>query len=358
MAIRWRAWNHYLLLALAAHFSLVYTLNTRPMLYLPAFESGKEHTPFQYRALTAWIYAAAARLLPIGPRLGAHLPPRMGQTSDFVTFGLSFVSLLVAVSAVRFSLERLTTGDQVWSRWGSLLVIVMAYPHYLLEFGHPCCAPMQLPYDLPSLAFFAVCLSLIVAGRLAWLYPVFAVATLNRESTIFLIVILLLYRSAKEPLPERWRFRLETLAHAVALLCLWFMERWILHRMYHPLPPLAPTVAGFEVHVRDNAGYLLKPFYWTSFLSMFGFSWIFVYAHWRRVPRAEVRRILWIGPIYLLAMYVVGILSEIRIFGELIPVYTLALVLLLRSLWLRRATGSPPQDVEAMLYNPISERVP
>ncbi len=41
---------------------------------------------------------------------------------------------------------------------------------------------------------------------------------------------------------------------------------------------------------------------------------------------------LWIGPVYLVAMYVVGVLSEIRIFGELIPLFAIAFTILLRAL--------------------------
>ncbi len=303
------------------------------MLYLPAFETGRERAPFQYRALTAWIYAAADRSVHIPPALAAHLPPSMSQVSAFVTLLLSFASLVVAIYAVRFALERLTNGDALWSRWGALLVVFMAYFHYLLEFGHPCCTPMQLPYDLPSLAFFAVAVALIVRDRMLWLYPVFVLATLNRESTLFLIILFVLYRSAElSPAELKSTGALRTGAHVAALTLVWLGVRVFLHHWFHP--PAAPgmQVSGFEIHIFDNIGYLLHPYYWTSFLSLFGFTWIFLYAHWREVPDAGIRRMLWIGPIYLAAMYIVGVLSEIRIFGELIPVFVIAFTLLLRAL--------------------------
>jgi hypothetical protein len=331
-AVRWKRWNTYLLLAASAHSALVYTLNTRPMLSLPAFEAGTEHTPFQYRALTAWIYAAADHLLRLPPALAAHLPPRMNSVDPFVTLLLSFASLVTAVLAVRVALLHLTKGNEAWSRWGSLLVLPMGYFHYLFEFGHPCCTPLQLPYDLPSVAFFAACLALILTDHLFWLYPVFALATLNRESTIFLVIMLWLYRTpGKAPRPHPGYAR-ATYAHMGGLTVLWFALRALLHHVYHPGPPMSSTFHGFEIHVVDNLGYLLRPYYWTSFLSLFGFTWIFIYAHWREVPNAGIRRMLWIGPVYLAAMYIVGVLSEIRIFGELIPVYAIAFTLLLQAL--------------------------
>ncbi len=333
--VRWKRWNTYLLLAGSAHFALFYTLNTRPMLNLPAFEIGVERAPFQYRALTSWIYAAADRTLHIPVTLAKHLPPSMSTVDSFVTLLLSFVSLLTAVLATRSALEWLTEGSAGWSRWGALLVLPMGYYHYLLEFGHPCCTPMQLPYDLPSLAFFATGIALIVQGRVAWLYPVFLLATLNRESTVFLIMLFGLYRFAgwsgrsRERPPSRRA--LLTGVHVVALTLLWLALRVMLHHLFHPPAVPGAQAAGFEIHVRDNLGYLLRPYYWTSFLSLFGFTWLFVYAHWRDVPSAGVRRMLWIGPIYLGAMYLVGVLSEIRIFGELIPLYAIAFTLLLRA---------------------------
>ncbi len=340
--VRWKRWNTYLLLAGSAHFALFYTLNTRPMLNLPAFEAGAERAPFQYRALTAWIYAVADCTLGIPERLRAHLPPSMSTVDDFVTLLLAFLSLLIAGYATRLALERLTAHDDVWSRWGALLVLPMGYYHYLLEFGHPCCTPLQLPYDLPSLAFFAVALALIVGDRIAWLYPAFALATLNRESSVFLIILFGLYRSA-EFAGARFSSRraLTTGAHIAGLTAVWFAVRELLHHLFHPQAVPGVQVGGFEIHILDNLGYLLRPYYWTSFLSLFGFTWLFIYAHWREVPNAGVRRMLWIGPIYLAAMYIVGVLSEIRIFGELIPLYAIAFTLLLRSMLAKETSFTP-----------------
>ena len=263
--IRWERWNTYLLLAGSAHFALFYTLNTRPMLNLPAFEVGQERAPFQYRVLTALLYRLADRTLHIPSALAAHLPPSMGAVHNFVTLIVAFVSLVAAAVATRFALERLT-GNAAWSRWGALLVLPMGYYHYLLEFGHPCCTPMQLPYDLPSLAFFAMALSLIIAGRVAWLYLVFAIASINRESTLFLIVLFALWCSASIDL-RRWRSRPSfwMVAHVIGLGAVWLTIQVLLKRWIHPPPALGVQVAGFELHVLDNLGYLFRPYYWTSF---------------------------------------------------------------------------------------------
>lgn len=324
-----RRWSNFLLYAASVHLALVYTLNTRPFLDLALFEAGHERKPFQYRALTAWILAAVDRHLPIPAALQHHLPPRMSEPSSFAIFALALISLVVAVHATRRSLAYLT-GDEMLSRWGSLLVLFMAYFHYVLDFGHPCCTPFQLPYDLPSMAFFAVAITLMITERTLLLYLCFALSCLNRESSLFLILIFVLYRSAAPGVSLDGR-RLRLLwANAAGLFAVWcVITAWLRH-LYSAGPSPAGQIHGFEIHLADNIGYLLRPYYWASYLSMFGFSWIYIYAHWRQVPHAGIRRALWIGPIVLAAMYVVGVLSEIRIFGELISLFTIALVLLLQ----------------------------
>lgn len=332
--LRWKKWNLYILFAGAAHFALFYTLNTRPMLNYVSFEAGTEQIPFQYRALTAWILRVADRLFHIPAALARHLPPSMNSVSEFTVLLITFVSMVAAYFAIRSALMRLTDGDAVWSYWGALLVIPMCCYHYLLEFGHPCCTPMQLPYDLPSVAFFAGGIAVIVAESFWWLYPLFAVSTLNRESTLFLIVLLLLYRSGQLTCAElRARRGLLLVMHCVLLCAVWMTLRMLVHHLFpYAAAGTGTHVAGFEIHVIDNIGYIFRPYYWTSFLSMFGFTWLFVYLHWHDVPGKALRRALWIGPIYLLAMYVVGVLSEIRIFGELIALFVIAFTMLLRKL--------------------------
>jgi hypothetical protein len=304
------------------------------MLSYAQFETGQTPAPFQYRALTAWILQAAHRYLPSPESLVRHLPPVMQGVESFTLVLIAFVSVAGACFIVRLALRHLTSDDEVWSDWGSLLVIPMCYYHYLLAFGHPCCTPLQLPYDLPSVAFFAVAIWLVVTKQDLWLYPVIALSTLNRESTVFLILLLALYRSGEmSPQELRSKKGWQLAANCIALGTVWIAMRVWLHHLYPNLQPTSgPHWAGFEIHVVDNIGYLLRPYYWTSFLSLFGFTWIFVYRYWREIPGAGLRRSLWIGPIYLVAMYVVGVLSEIRIFGELVPLFVIAFVMLLREM--------------------------
>ncbi len=339
--VRWDRWNRYLLLAASFHFALVYTLNTSPFLNLHAFAAGSERAPFQYRALTAWLFWLVEALPALPKQVKHHLPLNLVRSGSLFVLPLAFASLLLATHATRRALE-LLTGDLVASRWWALLVIWMCYFHYLLDFGHPCCTPFQLPYDLPSVAFFAVCLYLLIARRIGLFYVWFAFATLNHESSIFLLGIFLLYRSVgirNVRSPGLWQL----LTQIVSLSAIWIALRFTLLHMYSPLPVPGRHIGTFELHLFDNAGYLMKPYYWGSYASIFGFAWLFLYTHWMEIPYPGIRRALWIGPVCFVCLYAVGVFSEIRIFGELISLHVIALVCLLRKLLQLNSTQAPPR---------------
>jgi hypothetical protein len=163
------------------------------------------------------------------------------------------------------------------------------------------------------------------------LYPLLFVATLNRESSVFLVAIYFLYEVGMARDVARARQVLRApLLHSVAMLAVCLLTLVAVHRLFPHAQPGLGTLGPFENHSLDNFRLVLRPYYWASYLSMFGFSWMYVYANWRRVPQAGIRYALAAGPLMLAAMWVVGVLSEIRIFGELISLFTVALALLLR----------------------------
>jgi hypothetical protein len=69
------------------------------------------------------------------------------------------------------------------------LFVVLAYLWFVLDPG----LSFLLPYDLPALAFCAASLLCVLRGRWYLLCAVFVLATLNRE-TSYLIVLLVLFR--------------------------------------------------------------------------------------------------------------------------------------------------------------------
>ena len=337
-SVDWNRWNRFLLIGASIHFAIAYLVNTSPFLNLDAFAAGLERAPFQYRALTAWLLLFGQHLLHIPERFALYLPLRLRTPNTFTLLTLVFGSLLLGTYATRKSLEILT-GDIHSSRWWALLVIFMSYFHYLLDFGHPCCTPFQLPYDLPSMAFFAVSLWALVAGRTPLFYVSFAVATLNRESSLFLILIFLLYQSVgvrniRSPGLGR------LVGHAFGLVALWLVIFTFLHHLYAPPPMEGPHIGYFGLHIFDNLVYLARPYYWASYLSIFGFTWLFTFSKALQIPHAGIRRALLATPVCVACLYVVGVFSEIRIFGELISLHVIAFALLMQALLHKQRAGT------------------
>jgi hypothetical protein len=209
------------------------------------------------------------------------------------------------------------TGDAVFSAWAAFLAPYMAYFTYVMNFG----PHFLLPYDLPSLFFFCAGFYLLLMRRPLVLIPLVAIATLNRETAIFLVVFYLLLEW-----PQRGdaRRRGVVLAYTGAMLVAWLAARLLVLHLYGHNPVSAASRVA-DVKLWQNLGFLVKPQHWPALASIFGFTWPLVIA-WRRdiEPRSLERGLIAVA-MWLLLMMAVGVLIEIRIFGELISYMSLAM---------------------------------
>ena len=75
----------------------------------------------------------------------------------------------------------------------------------------------------------------------------------------------------------------------------------------------------FEIHLGQNLVSILKPFQWPLLASLFGFTLPVLFALRDRIGDARLRNsLLVLLPLWAIAMLVVGVVVEVRIFGELI----------------------------------------
>src|SRR5467141_3903723 len=108
-----------------------------------ALAAGVASTPYQYRVLVPWIVRAAVEM---------HLIRPESEMAMFV--GLQVVALSVYA--------------------------ILPFNYFNLPY---------YPYDVPSVVFFTLGLILIHDRNWVWFYPLFGIATLNRETSIFLTVV-------------------------------------------------------------------------------------------------------------------------------------------------------------------------
>lgn len=328
----------------SAHFCLVYATATRCYLDLARYFAGAERLPFQFRALTAWLGAGLHRLVePLTARAGPW-PAPFDDTALVTSTLLNMAALFAATVATAATIGRLT-GNRRFAKLASFLVPLMGLYNYVLMVGN---WRLSYPYDLPQLALFALCLHEIVAGRMAGVYACVTLAALNRETAVFLPLILALYRfgPAIAPAPSgagTMQQRLSramhairvtgsrTLAHLAALTAIVIVARLLVYQMYagNPLETQTLVAGVFSVEsFAKNVRHLGNPVYWPSLLSNFAFLWIPLLSGLRRVRPAGVRYALLVAIPWFACMAFVGTLVEMRVFGELVSLFAVAVAVM------------------------------
>jgi hypothetical protein len=312
------------LLLVTSHFSLAYISEAAPFLSLRAFAAGLAPQPFQERALTAWLLRGANQLDSPGFEAGLHrLLPAMGAAFNETTLVLLMVAWLSMAASIVITRETLIklTGDALFSSWAAFLVPYMAYFTYILNFG----PHFLLPYDLPSLFFFCAGFYLLVMRRALLLIPLIAIATLNRETSLFLIAFYVVFELSRQGDQKK---RGAVFGYAAGMLAAWVAMRVIVLHLYGH-NPVAGTSGIADLKLGQNLGFLVKPQHWPTFASIFGFALPIVVAGRRNLEPDFLRRGLMVVALWFVLMLFVGVLIEIRIFGELISYMSIALGLIL-----------------------------
>lgn len=273
------------------------------------FLQGEAFRPAAYRALVPWLVTALFGLLnqlsttPLDPQT-------TGATLFFYAELVSLVALFLSVEAMLSDYFPPRRYPTPWLAFSIFLIV----PFNAIL---PQVQAYYYPYDTPALVFMA--LGLLTLRRKAWgsYYVVFLLATLNRETSVFLTGIYLFSVWGKEK-PGR------IAAHIGVQAAIWLGVRLLVSRVYagnEGFPLLLATAWNLQQ--------LVKPRELATILASNGFLWLPVLLGWPRIPDEFVRRALLIVPPFLLGMTVVGMLPETRIFYELTPLLLLAAWLLL-----------------------------
>ena len=286
-----------------------------PYLRLDAYENGFERTPFQTRILMMLVLRWAhhcAFLIRFAEVLSKVTPIYRTtiQPESLVLVTMDTLGIVLAGWAATRMYEAASERH---------LLTVYVYPLVLA-----CCAttyillPLQsfrFFYDLPSLGFFAVGFYLIYFRKHPlWLALLFVVATVNRETTLLLLLFYVLAALTKEGGVD-WRrvYAPCTLAVVTPLAIYWAAWHVFVGHMF------AHNHLEWIRHYVVNAVLLAWPPAWPQMFAA-GCYLILPIVLYRRYVKDETLRLwLWALPAWFGIMFVYGILVEIRIFGELIP---------------------------------------
>ena len=287
-----------------AHFS---PAAVNPAASLDRLVAGTADTPFQFRALLPWFVRAAESVL-------GCLPISLNAAHLFALGEIT--ALLVAQAGIGRLLTRIGFDRaQAWL-WSFSLYFVLAYVYLAPEYLR-----LWYPADVPAIAFFAWGLVWLIERRWGRFAAVFAIGTLNRETTIFLALAALLVE---------WEgpHRRHALLRFLALSGLWLMIKTALAWLYRDNPGLGLFASGRPANNLAILGDWRVLVRLTSFA---GFTWMPALIFYRRIANRDLACALWIVPPYLMAMMLVANLNELRIYGELVPLLLPASLLALKA---------------------------
>ena len=317
----------FFLLMVCAHFAFRYASNPS-FLNLSLYTQGLERTPYQYRVLPMYILRA---LMHSGLvlRLASHQRLLNDDPHLLILMGLALVSLVGAMLVTRLTISRLT-GDSGFALWAVFMIALMCD----LQLASPGC--FILPYDVPSLFFFAAGIYLTISHRFIGYYLLFPLAVLNRETACFISVFFVVWewvRLSMQGVEIKARV-LRLSPHALAQAAIWLAIKVSLAKAYaqNPTEVGSPSGGLFVTKLHYNLHELLKPEQWPFLLSICGFALPFLYLQ-RRWIRCD--GILYacaiVLPIYFAGMMLVGVIVELRIFTEWIALVTPAIALIVHN---------------------------
>ena len=181
--------------AATLHFVWFYLALVRCYLNLDSYEAGTANTPYQYRLLLMlplrWAHGSAA-CQSLAAALTSMRPwfPLGVRPESIVEFPLDVVSVILAGLVAR-QIYKSASPTSLLTPLVYPLTLLMVAATYAFGTMHR----LRFLYDLPSLGFFAAGLYLLYFRKPRWQFALlFCIATLNRETTLFLLALFVLTR--------------------------------------------------------------------------------------------------------------------------------------------------------------------
>ncbi len=331
-------------------------------LNLVRYEQGGISTPFQYRMammLPLRLAHASAFCNSVAAFLSKYPAwfPHGVRPESFAELPVGIASV-VAAGLVARALYCASSPSGILSVFVYPLTLLMVMATYASSTMHR----LRFVYDMPSLGLFAAGLYLIYFMRSRLLFALlFLVATVNRETTLFLLFLYLLRLwadhkqaagAAEEPAPEKW-YQLRWLPWREGVLIAMLGASWLCWHVW-VVQHFAANESEARPRILLNIGLLLVPISWLQVGSCFAFCGPLLLLYRRRIQEPVLRAWFWIFPIWGVFMLKYGLFLEPRIFGELIPYVACIIalgieqqVLSRAAAWLQETRYTSVHDAEA-----------
>jgi hypothetical protein len=306
-------WAAYVLATV--QFAGVYYFLAQNYLDYTRYEYGYERLPFQTRLLLAPLLRWADNsdhMVHYASRLSysAFFPDGI-VPQDIALFFLNIVSVLIA-GWVAVRLYSAASRRNLAKEFVYPVFLCLCAVTYVLHTTQN----FRFVYDLPNLALFSIGLYLIYFRKpVVWFCALFAIATLNRETSLLLLPFYVISQIADNKGRLQWRRMLSSKVVAVVLplFAYWIIWHLIVFHIFRSNP------SEYYSRLDKNLENLRSLRNYPQIFSVLGYLPIFLLLYRKRIQDPELRAWMWMLPVWAVFMYVWGIIVETRTFGELIP---------------------------------------
>jgi hypothetical protein len=291
-----------------------------PYINVYRFERGYERLPFQTRLLLAPVYSYLDHspwFVDYTSRLArnTYFFPQGLLPGDVFEFYSGIVCVLVA-GWVAVRIYQASTRQRLLGAFVYPLFLALCAVSYILHTVQN----FRFVYDMPSLAFFALGLYLIYFRKPVVLFvALFAVATLNRETTLLLLPFYALSQAIVHGRDGSSRINWRRIyAPAVLTVVLPLAAYWLAwHQLVFHI--FAGNASEYYSRVQFNLHCFARLRYYPQLASSFGFLLPVLFFYRRHVHDPQLRAWMGVIPVWIGFMFTWGILVETRVFGELLP---------------------------------------
>lgn len=289
-------------------------------MYRWRYEHGVDRMPFQGRLmmmfLLRWSHHSAACITMVNAmkKIAPWVMPYAISPETILQICVDIACVaLTGVIATR--IYQASSKERLLIFWVYPLVLVMCVTTYMLHTMQN----LRYYYDFPSLLFFSAGLYLIYFRHHPALFAaLFLVGTINRETTLFLLLFYVLaYLARNGPVNDGsidWR-RLRDLRIWVVVAPL--AAAWLAWHVWVGWV-FRQNSSEFSWRLLVNLGLVLLPLSWPQMLGAGCYMFPVIFLFRRSIQDPILRIWLWTLPAWFGLMFFYGILIETRIFGELI----------------------------------------
>ena len=289
------------LLFACVYFAQLYTTLKPSYLDLPAYALGQERMPFQARELMRYPLLLAGRSALLqrltAGRSAVHTPELLAlELSNCVCLALA------GWAAVKLYRVYDSRSHMPWLPF-ALLIVICLFDFYLT-------VPFSFPYDLPATIFLGWGTYFVATRQFGFLLPVFVLGTWNRETTLFLILLMISMAFTRG---GRWTWRSlsgQDILQIALLSALWLSITAGLHHRY------AGNLTEAGSRVSGNLQALGHPLLWPNILSASAFLLPWIWLQRDRLP-LPLRAGALLLPFWVLLLLWVGQILELRIYGDI-----------------------------------------